>query len=75
MIWIEIRCDKCGIVGISRSFAYAHQLRAELKKQGWTHRESGSKDFCPRHKPRRRPRARVTTTIELVNDGRKKEVG
>jgi hypothetical protein len=28
MIFIEVRCDKCGSVGLSRRCFYAHQLQA-----------------------------------------------
>ena len=39
MIFIEVRCDKCGSVGLSRRCFYAHQMREELKKAGWKHVE------------------------------------
>jgi transketolase N-terminal domain/subunit len=75
MIFIEIRCDKCQIVGISRACFFAHQLRKELKAQGWKYIEAGGKDFCPKHKPRRKPRRRSRTTVVLVNSERKTERG
>ena len=50
MIFIEIRCDKCQTVGISRHCFYAHQLRQELKAQGWKCIEAGGKDYCPKCK-------------------------
>ena len=53
MIFIEVRCDKCGSVGLSRRCFYAHQMREELKKAGWKHVAEGGKDFCPKCKPRR----------------------
>ena len=31
MIFIEVRCDKCGSVGLSRRCFYARQMREELK--------------------------------------------
>lgn len=71
MIFIEIRCDKCQIVGISRACFYAHQLRQELKTQGWKCIEAGGKDYCPKCKPRRKPRRRSRTTVRLVNAERK----
>lgn len=42
MMFIEIRCDKCQTVGISRHCFYAHQLRQELKGQGDIY-------CCPEH--------------------------
>ena len=39
MIWIEVRCDKCGTVGLSRAGCPAHVMRHELvaleQKCGW----------------------------------------
>jgi len=71
MIVIEIRCDKCQIVGISRASAFAHLLRQELKAQRWKVAMVGGKDFCPKCKPRRKPRRRSRTTVVLVNSTRK----
>ena len=71
MIFIEVRCDKCGKVGLSRRCFYAHQMREELKTSGWKHVAEGGKDFCPKCKPRRRSR----TTVVLVNSERKTERG
>ena len=140
MIFIEVHCDKCGSVGLSRRCFYAHQMREELKKAGWKHVAEGgkelrikdierlelaalplfpteekkpktgrellqalkatglvgvwkdrtdigdsstfarklrkkaqtrTKDFCPKCKPRRKPRRRSRTTITLVNSERK----
>ena len=70
MIFIEIRCDKCQTVGISRHCFYAHQLRQELKGQGWKCIEAGGKDFCPKCKPRRKRRPRFSTYVEVVNSQR-----
>jgi len=50
VIFIEVRCDKCGSVGLSRRCFYAHQMREELKKTGWKHVAEGGKDFCPKCK-------------------------
>ena len=47
MIFIEVRCDKCGSVGLSRRCFYAHQMREELKKAGWKHVAEGGKLFAP----------------------------
>lgn len=63
MIFIEIRCDKCQTVGISRHCFYAHQLREELKAQGWKCIADGGKDYCPKHKPRKK------TSETLTDDG------
>jgi hypothetical protein len=35
----------------------------------------GGKDFCPKCKPRRKPRSRSRTTVVLVNNERKTERG
>jgi hypothetical protein len=75
VIFIEVRCDKCGSVGLSRRCFYAHQIREELKKAGWKHIADGGKDFCPKCKPRRKPRRRSRTTVVLVNNERKTERG
>lgn len=75
MIFIEVRCDKCGSVGLSRRCFYAHQMREELKKAGWKHVAEGGKDFCPKCKPRRKPRRRSRTTVVLVNSERKTNNG
>jgi hypothetical protein len=53
MIFIEVRCDECGSVGLSRHCFYAHQMREELRAEGWRHVAEGGKDFCPKCKPRR----------------------
>ena len=50
MIFIEVRCDKCGSVGLSRRCFYAHQMREDLKAAGWKHVAEGGKDFCPKCK-------------------------
>jgi len=71
VIFIEVRCDKCGSVGLSRRCFYAHVMREELKAKGWKHIAEGGKDFCPKCKPRRKPRRRSRTTITLVNSERK----
>ena len=34
MIFIEVRCDKCGSVGLSRRCFYAHVMREELVQLG-----------------------------------------
>jgi len=47
----EVRCDKCGSVGLSRRCFYAHQMREDLKAAGWKHVAEGGKDFCPKCKP------------------------
>ena len=64
MIFIEVRCDKCGSVGLSRRYLYTHHLFTpyplmceELKTQGWKHVAEGGKDFCPKCKPRRKPKS------------------
>ena len=78
MIFIEVRCDKCGSVGLSRRCFYAHVMRQELKATGWKYFEAGGQDFCPKCKPRRRaqnPRRGSRTTITLVNSERKTERG
>ena len=75
MVVIEIRCDKCGSRGISTSSTYAHQLRQGLKEDGWKVAQPGGKDFCPKCKPRRKPRRRSRTTVVLVNSERKTERG
>ena len=62
MIFTEVRCDKCGSVGLSRRCFYARLMREELKKAGWKHAEGG-KDFCPECKPRRKPRRSSRTTV------------
>ena len=67
MIFIEVRCDKCGSVGLSRRCFYAYRMREELKAKGWKHVAEGGQDFCPKCKPRRRLR----TTVVLVNSERK----
>jgi hypothetical protein len=54
---------------------YAHQMREELKAVGWKHVAEGGKDFCPKCKPRRKPRRRSRTTVVLVNSERKTERG
>jgi hypothetical protein len=41
VIFIEVRCDKCGSVGLSRRCFYAHQMREELKAKGWKHIAEG----------------------------------
>ena len=60
MIFIEVRCDKCGSVGLSRRCFYAHQMREELKKAGWKHVAEGGKDFCPKCKPPSKASATLT---------------
>lgn len=75
MIFIEIRCDKCQTIGISRHRFYAHQLREELKVQGWKFIADGGKDYCPKHKPRRKLRRRSRMTVQLVNSERKSKRG
>jgi len=53
----------------------ARDMRGELKKTGWKHVAEGGKDFCPKCKPRRKPRRRSRTTVVLVNNERKTERG
>ena len=48
MIFVEVRCDVCGVVGASRRCFVAHLMRAELKRAGWAHSERGGRDICPR---------------------------
>jgi ssDNA-binding Zn-finger/Zn-ribbon topoisomerase 1 len=67
--------ESCGSVGLSRRCFYAHQMREELKNVGWKHVAVGGKDFCPKCKPRRKPRRRSRTTVVLVNSERKTERG
>jgi len=50
-------------------------MREELKAKGWKHVAEGGKDYCPKCKPRRKPRRRSRTTITLVNSERKTERG
>lgn len=83
MIFIEIRCDKCQTVGISRHCFYAHKLREELKAQGWKCIADGGKDYCPKCKPRparsvarshhadvaRRSRATAERSRSRISDG------
>ena len=63
MIFTEVRCDKCGSVGLSRRCFYARQMREELKKSGWNCSVESGKDFCPECKPRRKPRRRSRTAV------------
>jgi hypothetical protein len=71
VIFIVVRCDKCESVVLSRRCFYAHQMRQELKATGWKYFEAGGQDFCPKCKPRRKPRKRSRTTVVLVNSERK----
>ena len=52
-----------------------HALLVELKAKGWKHVAEGGKDFCPKCKPRRKPRRRSRTTVVPVNSERKTERG
>ena len=47
MIFIEVRCDKCGSVGLSRRCFYAHQMREELKAKGVEARCRGRAGLLP----------------------------
>lgn len=45
MMVVQIRCDKCGKVGMSEHGGRAHVLRAMLRSAGWRHK--GATDTCP----------------------------
>lgn len=75
MIWIEVRCDKCGTVGLSRAGCPAHVMRHELVALGWKHFEMGGKDFCRKHWPRKKHRGRKRTKMRLVNEKKNERSG
>lgn len=47
------------------------EARRCIQAQGWKCIEAGGKDYCPKCKPRRKPRRSSRTTVRLVNAERK----
>ena len=76
----HIRCDGCGVTILARTRTGGPPAWLLNRKapRGWKlirQPDDTRVDYCPKCKPRRKPRRRSRTTVVLVNSERKTERG